>query len=135
MSRRGPIDIAIVGMACRFPGAPDLFAYWENILKGVDATSDVPADRWDPAVFFDPDSTANDRVPCRRGGYLDSPIPFDPARTGSCPTRSTAASPSSSSSSTPPGPPWPTPGLAGGVADGGGSRWSSAGGTISTGAT
>ena len=85
MSRRGPLDIAIVGMACRFPGARDLFAFWENILAGVDATSEVPPDRWDPAVFFDPDSTANDRVPCRRGGYLDAPIAFDPASHGIMP--------------------------------------------------
>ncbi len=85
MSRRGPLDIAIVGMACRFPGARDLFAFWENILGGVDATSDVPSDRWDPAVFFDPDSTANDRVPCRRGGYLDAPIAFDPGAFGIMP--------------------------------------------------
>ncbi len=33
MSRRGG-DIAIVGMACRFPGANDLVAFWENILGG-----------------------------------------------------------------------------------------------------
>ena len=85
MSRRGALDIAIVGMACRFPGARDLFEFWRNILEGVDATSDVPTDRWDPAVFFDPDSTSNDRVACRRGGYLDSPIPFDPASHGIMP--------------------------------------------------
>jgi acyl transferase domain-containing protein/phosphopantetheinyl transferase (holo-ACP synthase) len=85
MSRRKGLDIAIVGMACRFPGASDLFAFWENILEGVDATSEIPRDRWDPAVFFDPVSDANDRVPCRRGGYLDSPIPFDPASHGIMP--------------------------------------------------
>ena len=85
MSRRGALDVAIVGMACRFPGARDLSSYWENILAGVDATTDVPPERWDPAVFFDPDSTANDRVPCRRGGYLESPIPFDPASHGIMP--------------------------------------------------
>jgi acyl transferase domain-containing protein/phosphopantetheinyl transferase (holo-ACP synthase) len=85
MSRRGPLDIAIVGMACRFPGARDLAAYWKNIVNGFDATTEVPLDRWDPAVFCDPDSTANDRVACRRGGYLDSPITFDPASHGIMP--------------------------------------------------
>ena len=74
-----PMDIAIVGMACRFPGARDLGAFWENVVAARDCTGDVPADRWDPAVFFDPGSGANDRVPCRRGGYLDQPIEFDPA--------------------------------------------------------
>ncbi len=83
--RRGPLDVAIVGMACRFPGAGDLFAFGENILAGVDATSDVPPDRWPSAEFFDPASAANDRVACRRGGYLESPIPFDPAAHGIMP--------------------------------------------------
>ena len=85
MSRPRGFDVAIVGMACRFPGAGDLFAYWENILAGKDCITDVPPDRWDPAVFFDPASTANDRLPCRRGGYLDSPIPFDPLDHGIMP--------------------------------------------------
>ena len=85
MSRRGAFDIAIVGMACRFPGAGDLFAYWDNILKCVDSTGDIPPDRWDPAVFFDPNSSSNDRVACRRGGYLATPIPFDPASHGIMP--------------------------------------------------
>jgi len=85
MSRRGPIDVAIVGMACRFPGADGLAAYWENILAGFDATTEVPADRRDPAVFFDPASGANDRVACKRGGYLATPIGFDPAAHGIMP--------------------------------------------------
>ncbi len=45
MSRRGPLEIAIVGMACRFPGADDLSAYWENIVAGVDSITEIPAYR------------------------------------------------------------------------------------------
>ncbi len=37
MSRGCPLDIAIIGMGCRHPSAPDLFAYWENVLAGRDA--------------------------------------------------------------------------------------------------
>lgn len=81
-----PLDVAIVGMACRFPGARDLFAYWSNVLAGVDSTSDVPPDRWDPRVFFDPESTDNDRVYCRRGGYLEAPIEFDASAHGVVPS-------------------------------------------------
>ena len=80
MSRGRPRDIALVGMACRFPGAPDLFAYWTNILANRAMTRDVPAERWPLATFYDPDSRENDRVACRRGGYLETPIPFDPGR-------------------------------------------------------
>ena len=84
--RRGRAhDIAIVGMGCRFPGAPDLFAFWANILANRDCTREVPADRWPLATFHDPESRANDRVACRRGGYLESPIAFDPAAHGIMP--------------------------------------------------
>jgi acyl transferase domain-containing protein len=86
MSRRSrPLEIAIVGMSCRFPGARDLSAYWENIMAGKDCTRDVPADRWDSRIFVDPSSDANDRVPCGRGGYLDTPIAFDAAEHGIMP--------------------------------------------------
>ena len=84
--RGGPLDVAIVGMACRFPGANDLCSFWENILAGKDAISDVPADRWDPAIFFDADSPENDRVSCRRGGYLKSPIELDSTSWGVAPS-------------------------------------------------
>ncbi len=85
MKRGRPLEIAIVGMGCRFPGARDLCAYWENILAGTDCTRDVPADRWDSATFVDPSSPANDRVPRGRGGYLDAPIEFDAAEHGIMP--------------------------------------------------
>jgi len=80
-----PLDVAIVGMACRFPGADDLCAFWENIVAGRDSTDDAPTDRWDPQVFHDPDSPENDRVPCRRGGYLGSTVPLDPTAHGIMP--------------------------------------------------
>ena len=37
--------VAIVGMACLFPKAPDVAAYWENIVRKVDAVSDPPLSR------------------------------------------------------------------------------------------
>jgi acyl transferase domain-containing protein/phosphopantetheinyl transferase (holo-ACP synthase) len=77
--RRRSNDVAIVGMACRFPGARDLFAYFENLLAGRSAIRDVPKSRWDADEFFDPDCPDNDRVGSRRGGYLDEPITFDAA--------------------------------------------------------
>ena len=84
-TRSGPLDVAIVGMACRFPGANDLTAYWDNILAGRRTTSDVPKSRWNASIFCDPGSTATDRVCCRRGGYLDEPIGFEPGRYGIMP--------------------------------------------------
>ena len=49
----GQGDIAITGMACLFPGAPNLRTYWENIIGKVDAISDAPED-WNAELFYDP---------------------------------------------------------------------------------
>ncbi|MEV6583920.1 SDR family NAD(P)-dependent oxidoreductase [Streptomyces sp. NPDC051582] len=72
-----PLDVAIVGMACTYPGAPDLAAYWAQVLAGRDAVTEVPAERWDPALYYDTDpARAGERTPSRWGGFLD-PVPFD----------------------------------------------------------
>ncbi|MFI1707221.1 SDR family oxidoreductase [Streptomyces griseoruber] len=70
-----PLDIAVVGMACMFPQAPDLPTFWANVVGGVDAVGEVPADRWDPAVHH------GESTPSKWGGFLP-PIPFDPLRYG-----------------------------------------------------
>ncbi|MER2634978.1 MAG: beta-ketoacyl synthase N-terminal-like domain-containing protein, partial [Rhizobiaceae bacterium] len=75
---------AIVGLACLFPGAPDLASFWSNIVSGVDAIGDVPAGRWDES-YYDPASSAVDRFYCRRGGFVDRDADFDPLRFGIAP--------------------------------------------------
>ena len=45
--------IAIIGMGCRFPGADNPQAFWELLSNGIDAISEVPADRWDINAYFD----------------------------------------------------------------------------------
>lgn len=81
----GQEDVAIVGMACLFPGAPDLATYWQNIVSKVDSITDPPPEAWDAAVFYDPASTANDRVYCKRGGFLGPLASFDPLEHGVMP--------------------------------------------------
>ncbi len=83
---RSTLDIAIVGMACRFPGAASLSEFWHNIQNAVDATSDVPPDRWNAEEFHQPGARASDRVDTRRGGYLASPVPFDASSFGIIPS-------------------------------------------------
>ena len=67
--------IAIVGMACRFPGgvtSPTTF--WSLLANGVDAISEVPADRWDMAALYG-DQPGQIRTPY--GGFLDHVADFD----------------------------------------------------------
>ena len=48
-------SIALAGLACRFPGAPDADAYWRMVEAGQDAVTEVPASRWDIDAWYDPD--------------------------------------------------------------------------------
>ncbi|HEV7508687.1 MAG TPA: acyltransferase domain-containing protein [Thermoanaerobaculia bacterium] len=70
--------IAVVGMACRFPGAPDLVAFWRLLCSGIDATREVPAERWDPSGFYDPDPETPGTTNTRRGAFLERIDEFDP---------------------------------------------------------
>ncbi len=75
-----PLDIAIVGMTCMFPQAPDLASFWANVLAGADAVTEVPPQRWDTALYFDPEGQG-EKTPSRWGGFLPE-IGFDPLRYG-----------------------------------------------------
>ncbi|MDB5100216.1 MAG: Erythronolide synthase, partial [Cyanobacteria bacterium RYN_339] len=76
--------LAIVGMACLFPKADGLNAYWANIKRGVDGITEVPASHWAPDDYFDADPKKADFTYARRGGFLD-PVPFDAAAFGIAP--------------------------------------------------
>lgn len=92
-----PTDAAIVGMGAVFPGAADLAAYRRNLLAGTDSIGEVPPERWDPEVYFDPAAAtgpaAGDRFYCRRGGFVDGLAAFDPTRFGIMPAAVEGAEP------------------------------------------
>ena len=69
--------IAIVGMACRFPGAPDLGAFWQLLCDGRDGLREVPGDRWDVDAYYADDRDAPGTYYARRGGFLDDIAGFD----------------------------------------------------------
>ncbi|MCA9937179.1 MAG: polyketide synthase dehydratase domain-containing protein [Anaerolineales bacterium] len=69
-------DIAIIGMACLFPGAPDVETYWNNIIHKVDAITDPPPEAWDPDLYYDPED--KERLYCKKGGFLGPWTHFNP---------------------------------------------------------
>ncbi len=71
--------IAIIGMACLFPQAPDLHAFWRNIVNGVDAIG-APVPGWDAERYL-----ATGRIKTSAGGYLGDLYRFNPTEFGIMP--------------------------------------------------
>ncbi len=63
--------VAVVGVGAVLPDAPDAPAYWQNLKAGRYSISDVPGDRWDPDLYFDPDPRAPDKTYSKIGGWVN----------------------------------------------------------------
>ncbi len=78
MERASREPIAIIGMACRYPGgvnnSEDL---WQLLCNGVDAISEIPKERWDIDSYYNPDPDAAGKILTRWGGFLDQVDQFD----------------------------------------------------------
>ena len=84
-SREVADPIAIVGMACRFPGAPDLEAFWQVIHNRIDATGEIPSTRWDVDGLYDPTGETPGKMSVRWAGMVDDVEQFDPVFFGISP--------------------------------------------------
>ncbi|MEU2221534.1 alpha/beta fold hydrolase [Streptomyces sp. NPDC018347] len=71
--------IAIVGMACRVPGAEDPAGYWELLRAGTDAVTDIPAERWDNEAYRAAGPDAPGTIRTRRAGLIADVDGFDAA--------------------------------------------------------
>lgn len=70
--------IAIIGLACRFPGAPNLEAFWRLIHDERNAACEVPDERWNAEEFYDPTGETAGKMSVRWAALVDGPDQFDP---------------------------------------------------------
>ena len=64
------MPIAVVGVGAIMPEAPDTGAFWSNIKGGRYCITQTPPERWDPALFYDPDPSAPDKTYSNIGGWV-----------------------------------------------------------------
>ncbi|MDK8181876.1 type I polyketide synthase [Paenibacillus sp. UMB4589-SE434] len=71
--------IAVIGMACHFPEASNLAAYWENLRIGKDSIGEVPLSRWNWRDYYDPSGHQAGKSLSKWGAFLEQIEYFDPS--------------------------------------------------------
>lgn len=70
--------VAIIGIACHFPGASNTTEFWNNLKMRKDCISKVPSARWSEAQYYYPGGYLPGKSVCNCGGFLDGIEEFDP---------------------------------------------------------
>ncbi|WKZ47475.1 MAG: type I polyketide synthase [Anaerolineales bacterium] len=70
--------IAVIGIGCRYPGnANDPESFWQMLVNGVDAITEIPPDRWDVNSYYDSAPQSPGKISTRWGGFLRDVDQFD----------------------------------------------------------
>jgi len=94
MRRNGPgTEIALIGMACRFPGADTIDDFWKLLVDNHDAVTEVPADRFPVGSYHDDAPSTAGKTISRFGGFLGAPFEFDASFFGIAPVEARSMDP------------------------------------------
>jgi len=85
VSRGG--DIAVVGLGCRFPRAPNVSALWRLVRDGEIVFEEIATQRWNHASFYSPDRRAADKTYAVKGAFIDGIDEFAALHFGIAPRR------------------------------------------------
>jgi acyl transferase domain-containing protein/short-subunit dehydrogenase len=85
---KSAVPLAIIGMACRLPGADDLDQFWQLLVEGRSAVGELPPDRLDQELYYDPRKGVRGKTYSKLGAIISSrqfhhdqcPIPEDMVR-------------------------------------------------------
>lgn len=71
-------DIAVIGMSGQFPQARNVAEFWDNLVRGRDCISPIPAGRWSIDEYYDPNPQAPGKTNCKWMGAVEDVDKFDP---------------------------------------------------------
>lgn len=72
------MDIAIIGMSGRYPGADNIRQFWDVLKNGKDCITEIPNDRWDYNLYYDEDRNKPGTANSKWGGFIRGVDRFDP---------------------------------------------------------
>jgi 3-oxoacyl-(acyl-carrier-protein) synthase len=70
-------QIAVIGVACRLPGARNYREYWDNLVYGVNSIREIPPERWDLGRYYSPNASDPNKSVSKWCGLLDHVDQFD----------------------------------------------------------
>jgi 3-oxoacyl-(acyl-carrier-protein) synthase/acyl carrier protein len=86
-------EIAVIGMAGRFPMAEDLERFWDNIANGRNCVSEIPPSRWDTSAYYVEGQPGLGQSNSKWMGMLEGHDRFDPLFFGLSPVEAEAMDP------------------------------------------
>ena len=72
-------DIAVIGLAGRFPGTEEAEEFFGNLCEGYSSIKEIPKERWNIEEYYSDDPEELGKTDCRYGSFLDDIDKFDPA--------------------------------------------------------
>lgn len=78
---RGKLDIAIIGMSCKLPGANSPEQFWDLVTRAKCQIKEVPEERWSVEDYYSADPRESNKIHSKWGAFLDA-VPFDPIEFG-----------------------------------------------------
>ncbi|QYK68214.1 type I polyketide synthase [Paenibacillus sp. S02] len=75
----GAMDIAVIGVSGKYPGAENLQEFWSNLQESKDCITEVPKDRWEHDLYFDKERNKPGKTYCKWGGFMEQISLSEPA--------------------------------------------------------
>jgi len=72
------LDIAVIGISGRYPGAENIQEFWKNLKEGRDCITEIPKERWDYSLYFDSGRNKPGKTYSKWGGFIKDVDKFDP---------------------------------------------------------